>query len=168
MRTLEQAKIEPHRAHQLDPLSVFYTSVSCWDYYFMREDNRAIKECKSALEMDPNFASAHHILAFIYQNKGMYNESFRELETAKTLEGDDPKVIGALRKAYETSGINGVWRKQIELGEETPRRNYVYKYDMVLAYANLREKDKALAWLQTAYEQRSPTLVGLKVDPGFD
>jgi tetratricopeptide (TPR) repeat protein len=134
----------------------------------MREDDRAIGECRNALEMDPNFARAHGNLASIYQHKRMYEQSFQQLETAMTLEGEDTKVTAALRKAYESSGIKGLWRKEVELGEERSKRDYVDAYGMVLAYANLGEKDKALAWLQTAYEQRSPAVVGLKVDPGLD
>jgi len=72
-----------------DPLAVFYTTVGCLDYYLIREDDRAIKDCRK-LEMDPNFARAHSNLV-VYKHKRMHDQSFHELETAITLEGVDPK-----------------------------------------------------------------------------
>jgi hypothetical protein len=138
----------------------------------MRDDDHAIKECRNALEMDPNSARAHGNLADVYEHKGMYDQSFRELETAMILEGDDPKTIAALRKAYATSGMRALWRRQIELGEKVSKHEYLdplgMPFGMVFAYANLGEKDQALAWLQVAYEERSPGLVGLRVEPRFD
>lgn len=40
--------------------------------------------------------------------------------------------------------------------------------DVAMFYAGLGDKDKALAWLERAFDEQSPCLVVLKVDPLFD
>jgi TolB-like protein/DNA-binding winged helix-turn-helix (wHTH) protein len=164
----DKARAEQQLAHELDPLSVFHTTVSCLNYYLMREENRAIEECRKALEMDADFITAHENLAAIYEYNRMYAQSFRELEKAMTLRKEDSRVIEALRTGYDASGMKGLWRKQIELGKEISKQQYVDPVGMVFAYANLGEKEQALTWLQTAYDERSPGMASLKVDPRFD
>jgi len=44
---------------------------------------------------------------------------------------------------------------------------YVPAYGRAVVYAALGDKEKTLAWLEKAYEERS-FLVYLKVDPAFD
>jgi hypothetical protein len=84
----------------------------------MREDGRAIAECKKALEIDPNSALTHITLALIHETRGMRDQFFRELEAGMIAGRDDPGKIAALRTAFKTSGVNGLWKKQIELGED--------------------------------------------------
>jgi len=35
-------------------------------------------------------------------------------------------------------------------------------------YAPLGKKDEALTWLETAYSERAPFMIYLKIDPRFD
>jgi TolB-like protein/Tfp pilus assembly protein PilF len=164
----DRARAELQLAHELDPLSVFHTTVSCLNYYLMREENRAIEECRKALEMDVDFVTAHANLAIIYEHRGLYDQSFRELEKAMTIGKEDPRIIEALRMAYDTSGIKGLWGKEIELGKELSKPQYVDPMEMVFTYAYRGEKEQALKWLQTSYDERSPDVASLKVDPRFD
>ena len=41
-------------------------------------------------------------------------------------------------------------------------------FDLVRVYTGLGDKDRALEFLQTAYEERYPSMEVIKVDPQFD
>jgi hypothetical protein len=41
-------------------------------------------------------------------------------------------------------------------------------YSMALIHANLGERDQAFHWLEMSYQERSPTLSFLKIDPRLD
>ncbi len=48
------------------------------------------------------------------------------------------------------------------------KQRYVSPYDTALIHAGLRDKDRAFAWLERAYEERSVWLIFLKVEPSLD
>jgi len=58
------------------------------------------------------------------------------------------------------SGLPGYWRKQLEFAERPDAR--------AVLYARLGETDRALEWLEKAYQERSPTMVRLGVDQVWD
>jgi tetratricopeptide (TPR) repeat protein len=47
----------------------------------LKRSGEAIGEIRHALELDPNFATAHFFLARAYEAKGMYDEAVREYTT---------------------------------------------------------------------------------------
>src|SRR3989454_447708 len=106
MGRFNEAMAEQQRAHELDPLSFSIKAWGCWGYYQMRQYDRAVAEC----------SETGNILE-VWELKGMYEQFFQEAERDPRWLGD-PKVITALKKALETSGIKGLWRKEIELGKE--------------------------------------------------
>jgi hypothetical protein len=56
----------------------------------------------------------------------------------------------------------------IEELKQLSKKQYVSPYDIATIYAGLGEKDRALEWLQKAYQDRDGWLTQLKVDPIFD
>src|SRR3989442_13987898 len=157
MGRFNEAMAEQQRAHELDPLSFSIKAWGCWGYYQMRQYDRAVAEC----------SETGNILE-VWELKGMYDQFFQEAEHDRRWLGD-PKVIAALKKAFETSGIKGVWRKEIELGKEMSKHGYyVRPFDKASTYAKLEEKDQAFACLETAYDQRCLMLSWVKVHPALD
>jgi hypothetical protein len=51
---------------------------------------------------------------------------------------------------------------------EVSKQIYVSPYNIALIYAGLGEMDKALAWLERAFAERSTWMLYLKVDPWLD
>jgi hypothetical protein len=47
-------------------------------------------------------------------------------------------------------------------------RRYVSNFPRVLIYAGLGENDRALEWLERAFQEHSSGMVTLKVDPRLD
>jgi hypothetical protein len=45
---------------------------------------------------------------------------------------------------------------------------YVPSYNIAFIYNALDERDQALKWLETAYEQRDPKMTFLKVEPKWN
>ena len=51
---------------------------------------------------------------------------------------------------------------------ERLKTEYVNPYDIAFVYAGLGEKEKAVAWLEKAFQERTIAIVSLKVDPYWD
>ena len=52
--------------------------------------------------------------------------------------------------------------------EQLAKQRYVSNYDRALVWAGLGENDRALAWLERAFQERYAWMVHLKVDPRLD
>jgi len=48
------------------------------------------------------------------------------------------------------------------------QHSYVSAFSFAVVHVGIDDKDQAFFWLQKAYEERSPELVFLKVDPRFE
>jgi tetratricopeptide (TPR) repeat protein len=161
----DEAVAEIRRAQELDPLNVVMNVDVGEILLFARRYDEAIEALRHALEMDPERANAHDRLAWAYVSKGMEAEAVAEFLRALALAGESAGALAALREAYSSGGIRGFWRKRIEreLG-----RGYAEPVLMAIFYMQLGNKDQAFAWLDRAYRDRSPHLVGLKSSSYLD
>ncbi len=98
----------------------------------------------------------------------MYEEAIAEFQKAMTLSGGGTVTVAALGHAYAVSGRRGEAQKVIEQLKELSKRRYVEPSYIVVIYAGLGEKDQAFEWLRKAYEERSFSMLYLKVDPRLD
>ena len=157
----DEAVVEYQRATALDPASLVIASDFGVDYFNMRQYDRSIEVLKKTIEMDPNFVRSHFYLMLPYLKKGMNNEAFKELIAGMTARGDSASKIEEVKKRYAASGFGGV-------AEFNLQRKTVVTLDVLYDLITLGDKDKALTYLEQAYEERSFICVTLKVNPRFD
>ena len=162
----DEAVAEIKRAHELDPLSVVMNIDVGEILLLARRYDEAIEALRHALEMDPHRANAHWDLAQAYAGKGMYAEAVAEHLEEFTLKGESPQAIAALKEAYTAAGWRGFWQKR--LTQLSSKHNHVEPTMIALIYTDLGDKNQAFAWLEKAFQNRSPYLVGLKSSARLD
>ncbi|MFZ0584510.1 MAG: winged helix-turn-helix domain-containing protein [Candidatus Acidiferrales bacterium] len=159
---------EIKRAHDLDPLSLSINFSLGWRLYLARKYDEAIQQSRSTIDLDPNFVLAHLVLGQAYEQKGQFEQAITELKKATSLSPNSPLMLGALGHAYAAAG-NRVEAEKVR--DDLMRRSseqYVSPFYVALIFTGLRENDKALDWLDKAYQDRSNPLIFLKVDPELD
>ncbi|PYT05242.1 MAG: hypothetical protein DMF60_12595 [Acidobacteria bacterium] len=160
---------ELRKALELDPSSLPINADIGQMHYFAHEYDQAIAACKKALELDPNFVNAHVYLYQAYTKNRMYAEAAEEFFKFQELVGDkiytDPANEQKLRKSYAAEGIRGIWKSSVDLLGEGYN---IDPYSMAEYCALLGEKDKALDWLEKAFETRNFAFVFVKANPAFD
>ena len=107
-------------------------------------------------------------LALVYEQQGFYDKAIEAQLKARAMRGATPETLATLKANYVAAGWKGYWRKQLEMAQEDARKCHVSPYHRAKTHARLGERDKALEWLQQAYEQRSDQMILLKVDPLLD
>jgi tetratricopeptide (TPR) repeat protein len=167
MGRFREAAEEFKCAQELDPLSLITITMAGYPFYYGREYDRAVKQFRKALEMDPNFSMAHFRLALAYEQKGLYEKAIAELETSKTL-SDDRDVIAALSHVYALMGRREKAESALAELQDRASQTYVSSYNLAAIYTALGEKDLALEWLERACDERSYWLIYLGVDPLLD
>jgi TolB-like protein/Tfp pilus assembly protein PilF len=165
----EDAIAKIRRAQEINPISIVIGLDMARTYYFARQYDKAIEQCLRALEMEPSFNRIiGDWLELAYDRKGLYSEALEAQLKAMAARGSRPETMSALKAAFAASGWKGYLRKQIELMKAEAGKRPPPTYSMARLYARLGDNNKALEWLQKAYDRHSDYLVLLKVDPMFD
>jgi tetratricopeptide (TPR) repeat protein len=178
MGKFDRAKQEIEQAQQLDPLSPIISSNAGLYSYFEHRYDDAIGQYQKTLEIDPDFWVAHHYLGLAYAKKGMHDEAINELRNSLYSPGsgplkegaveNDPEVAASLGFAYASAGKRAEAEAILMRLNDLAQRRYVSGLYFGIVYAGLNDKDKAIEYLNKAYESRHPGLVLIRVDPIFD
>jgi adenylate cyclase len=164
---IEQALAQARRAQELDPLSLVVNMVYAALLHQAGQYDEAQKQALKLLELEPTFYGAHWILGGVLLKKGLYGEAIVECEKALSL-GGGSQAMGLLGFAYGVVGEHGKAGALIERLIEQKEQGFAVAYQVATIQAGLGDSEKALGWLEKAYEERSGGLTTLKVDPVFD
>jgi serine/threonine-protein kinase len=139
--------------------------------YFAREYEQAIEQLRRTLKMDPDdpqaFA-AHRLLGWIYLHRGLPDRALEDLVEALRLQRADPTWLSTLRQSYAAAGMQGYWRKWLEMHQSRIQRGRLNPFYLAQIYAFLGENEQAFAYLGKAYEDRSVRPAVLQFNPNFD
>jgi TolB-like protein/DNA-binding winged helix-turn-helix (wHTH) protein/tetratricopeptide (TPR) repeat protein len=164
----EAAIREAERARELDPLSSIINTWVGSRYFFARRYDMAVEQYRNVVELDPEFVPAHLALGQAYERTKMFREAIRELETAVRLSGGSPVYIASLAHAYGITGRRTDALRLIDDLNNLASRRYVASFDVAIAWLGLGDKERALALLEKAIEDRSPRVLFLMAEPRFD
>ncbi|HUU14678.1 MAG TPA: tetratricopeptide repeat protein [Terriglobia bacterium] len=164
----EESFAERRRADELDPRAPG-VSARMWNHYwFSRQYDKAIELGRQRVEMEPTNPFSHAELGWPYIQKAMYAEAVSEFEKAVTLDPGQLRLRADLGHIYAEAGRIAQARTILREFEERGKRGYADAFHVALIHIGLREKGKALQWLERAYEDHSPWMTLLKVDPWLD
>lgn len=164
----EESIAEARRALELDPLSAL-TNESLGDAYLSaRQYDRAIEQYQKTLELYPNQSPSRDSLGWAYVYKGMYDKGMEEIRKSLALYGEDPNLSPEVAYIYAATGRKGEAQKILQRLLRTSKKVPVAAHHFALIYIGLGKKEEAFASLEKAYQQHSPMMAWLKVDPRFD
>lgn len=163
----EESLIEIKQAQILDPLSLIINTVVGTHFYYARQYDKAIRQCRETLELDPTFHVAYGVIGEAYTQIGKYNEAIGELQRAISL-SNDAGLLAMLGYAYALAGQTSNARNVLNKLKNLSKRRYVEPASVAVIYIGLAEREQAFAWLERAYQDRNELLVMLKVDPRLD
>jgi tetratricopeptide (TPR) repeat protein len=178
----DDAIIEMEKARELDPFSVIINTELGCPYLYSKRYDRAIEYFQKALEMEPSFPFAHFALAEAYDCVGRYKEAMAEHNEALELGrrgqavdlggGDAPRawysLAGPLQNAREQLGGPHFWQDQLASTIKLYNEGRATASAVASVYAILGDKEQALGWLETAYQQTDDSLVFLNIQRQFD
>jgi tetratricopeptide (TPR) repeat protein len=155
-------------ARALDPLSLIIQTWVGLRYYFAGDYEAAIAEYRKALELDRDFAPAHWHLGWAYAQTGRFEEAVAEAERAVALDGGTLVYLASLGHAYARAGRKREARATLGRLAQASTSRHVSAYHVAAIHAALGDVGEALDWLDRAYEERSPWLGYVGVDPRFE
>jgi tetratricopeptide (TPR) repeat protein len=151
---------------ELDPLSPSAYNELGWALIHAGRDLEGLKQYKKGLELDPRFGQSHWALADYYARKGMSDEAVRSIRQRETFMGETrpPSGLGLLAFLYARAGRREDALRMLSELERRAKTGYVPATALANTYLGLGAKEKALSFLERAYEDRDISLVWLKVN----
>lgn len=167
--------------HRLDPLNMDEQIAYAFALRNVRRFEDALAQLRQAIERDPTWSSARFWLAYTFADEGRRDEAVAEYQRflAQVVVRDRvADVTAALASIYGTRGWEGFWTTEARFAEEDLRNpgtvwrasNSYYSgpFSMARRYARLGDRQRALSWLERAYEYRHHLMVFLDCEPSFD
>ncbi len=163
----EEARVQIERALELDPLNFFFEWAFGWHLLRQRRYDDGIVQLRRSLRKEPNFLLAHLHLWGAFHERRMYEEALAEAKAFFAAVGV-PDAAEALARGYAQAG----YPTAMSLAAETlaARSNLAYVPPEWIAelYARAGDEERALEWLEKAYQDRNIAMVFLSVNPTWD
>jgi TolB-like protein/DNA-binding winged helix-turn-helix (wHTH) protein len=156
----DEATAQMNYAIELDPLNFKTRAVVGYVTYASGQYDLAIEQFSS---LGDDFG-----LGWAYREKKMYPEAIAALERSVSRSGRHDLPLATLAGVYGLAGRRGEALKLIDELKARARLHYVPGSLFVDAYIGLGEKNRALGWMERAYEEHVQEMVHMKAYPGWD
>jgi serine/threonine-protein kinase len=175
MKRNTEWKAEMQRVRELDPLNFAYQCFYGWHLVYLRRYDEAIAQFRQVLASQPDYSSAHMGLWGAFYKKGLDQEALAEAKKFFGVLGDR-EVVEALDHGRAEAGYRGAMKRAGDTLAARSRRSHVPAIRIARVYAHAGENERALEWLEQAYQRRETTLIhvgvgwdwdGLRSDPRF-
>ena len=165
MGRFEEAKKQMEIGLELDPLNAMHQGYLGNAFLRARQFDQAIAQYKKSLALQPDFADSLGGLLECYHQKGMHKEA---LEVARKF--FNARDYGDLLEAFNRGNEEGGYKEAMRQAAEawTAQSNKAYSMRIATLYIYAGEKDRALDWLEIAFQERMQNLVYLNVQPKWD
>ena len=172
-----EAFYEMERAREISPQSPVLATAVANVLFLAGQYDDAIVQCRKAMELDAGAVSAHTVLRWCYEKKGMHKEALAAFEQERIFAGDTATTH--LKKASVLAAVGRSDEARAVLAEVLERRakEWVSAYEIAIVYSWLGDSDNAFRWLTQAEKDHAvgftfvrvdPRLEGLRLDPRFD
>jgi TolB-like protein/predicted Ser/Thr protein kinase len=169
----QEAMARIERALELDPFDVRSESFYATDLVYARRYDDAITAARAALRLQPDAPVARNALYAALLMKGLHDEA---LALDRETFAHDSELLEALERGEVEAGYTGAQRRVAEvLAVRAGRPGGVTDHALARRWLYAGDKDRALDWLERAYEARDPNMPylgmpiydSLRSDPRF-
>ena len=100
----------------------------------------------------------------------MYPQVIEERKAYGQLFGDRnvAAIVSAMEQGFRSGGWKGALTRGVEAMQAQRKTGYFSAYSIACFYAEMGDKNQTFLWLNTAYQERDPGLLGLKTDFALD
>jgi eukaryotic-like serine/threonine-protein kinase len=167
----DEAVQEAAEARRLDPLTPNSGNNLVFMYQLAGRPDEALVQSRKLAALDPSDGTTDFGPAAIYAQQGLYDKAITEFVKALRPGALAPQSIERLLSqtmlgyVYGLSGKSALARQTLEELRQMARERRIDPFYFAIVHVGLGELDKAMEFLEKAYQERSEELLMLKVDP---
>lgn len=162
-----EAFAESEEARQLDPLSLIIATDHASILYHARQYEGALKQCRSVLELDPNFVHARDQMIPSDLQLGRYDEAIEGINRW-VVRGDEVWVLAWKAAIDGRAGHLEEARRSLAKLEQLSGSRADCIPPLLVAYSGTGQNQRVIELLERAYAEHSNAVVQIKVDPIYD
>jgi len=156
------------KAYSTDPLSPVLGSSLAMILYLARRFNDAVKVLERTQEITPDHFLPHLRMGFVCVQQHEYDKAITELQASVQLSDQSTETQAALAVGYSAAGKLRLAQEIVDRLQKPNAGRYVLPYNVARIHAAAINNEKALEWLEKAYDQASADLIELNSEPLFD
>ena len=164
----DEAFAEIERARQISPQSPVLATAVANVLFLAGRFDEAIEQCHRALELDSGAVSAHTVLRWAYEKKGMHNEALAAFEQERVFAGDTPTTNA--KRAHVLASVGRTEEARAILDDILARRSeqWVSAYEIAIIFCLIGDFDNSFDWLAKAEREHAVGFTFVRVDPRLD
>jgi serine/threonine protein kinase/Tfp pilus assembly protein PilF len=163
-----EASARIKNGQELDPLSLIINVAVGWAFYLGRRYDEGIEQLRRAVELDPNYPVAYWILGLVLRKMGCYELAIAEGEKGVKLSGGSPLMRATLAHTFGMAGRTPEALQIVDDLTKLAKQKYVAPYFFAGIHIGLGENDRAIEYLEKAYNEHCHWLIYLHIDPSMD
>jgi tetratricopeptide (TPR) repeat protein len=160
LERFDEALALAKRAQELDPLA--HRSDFANTLIRAGRHQEALEAALRGVEFEPNHGRTRSTLGWAYLKNGLIREGLAELERAVALVPGNSLYLAQLGEAYGQVGQLAKAREVLHQLKQRGQEGYVSPYHLAYVYTGLGEADRAMDFLERAYEERAGSVYGIK------
>lgn len=163
----EEAVAQIRQAQEYEPLSRLLGARLATMLYFARDYEGAVRQAQISIEADSTFWLPYRQMGEALVQMGNAADALPPMRraAAMTPTGETrARYAYALARAGDSSAARGILAELVSSTEA----GYVSPVELARVHVALGDHDRALRFLERAFEMGAPTVVLVKVEPAFD
>jgi DNA-binding winged helix-turn-helix (wHTH) protein/tetratricopeptide (TPR) repeat protein len=164
---VDAAADELRKAQALAPAAEKGYLMLGWLYVWAGRYADSGEELEKCIEISPYSAMAHFGLALTYSHTGRRPQAMTELLQYLTIT-KETDIAAQVKRAYQSAGFDRAQRRYSELMAPALVKRHAFPYSIAAEYALLGDNNRALGFLEQAYQEHSTLMTHLKVDSSLD
>jgi TolB-like protein/Flp pilus assembly protein TadD len=160
-----QGTEEMDRALRLDPVNPFVQVLSAIQLILVGRFEDGITRIQATFAGTPGFGIGHIPLWAALDHQGHYEEALRALKDYYAVEQNAPEVVEAIEHGRQAGGYREALRRAAKALEMRARSTSVGAVNVASLYDQAGDREKAIQWLETAYDAHDPNLGYVSVVP---
>lgn len=163
-----EALAEIRRAKDIDPRNPLVNSMEGQILFYSGDPGSAKERLDETIGLEGNVFLAYLVMAKTLDETGDHSGAAEFARKAYDLSGGNAEALGRTVYALARAGKRREAENARNELAELARKKYIPPYVLAIADLGFGEKQKALADLEKAYEEKNLQMVFLKVDPKWD
>jgi TolB-like protein/DNA-binding winged helix-turn-helix (wHTH) protein len=165
----QEALTQLDQIRVLDPISAQLRTTEAAIYYLTGDYDRTIEHARVLLAGEEKLWQMYFWLGRAYESKGMLQEAISALEKWREIPGTlQGRGFGMLGSVYARAGRKTDATRLLEWAIAESKRTHISPASVAILYTGLNNPERAIEWLEKAYEERDHSLVSLKTEPAYD
>jgi serine/threonine protein kinase/tetratricopeptide (TPR) repeat protein len=168
MGRFDEAAYHSDMAHLLDPTRINYEAVRALHYFYEHRLDDTIAQSRMVIEKDSSAYLAYLYYSVAQADKGNFDEGIAAAQKAIDLMGGGPSDLFVLACNYALANDRAKTDAVLAKMQALSKQRYVDPFFFVVIYNYRGEKDRAFAYLEKSYAEKSYWMTSIKVHPVLD